>query len=83
MAIMAMPHAINTNDVRRWRQLARSGKTSGRARTLEFIPVLLDAPSVAMLPADIGAELRRDATAPTVTCPADAELTVWTRELPR
>ena len=83
LCAMAMSHTINANDVRRWRRLARSGMTSGLARTVGFIPILLDAPGVAMLPADIGAELRRDATSLTVTCPAAAELTVWTREMPR
>ena len=85
VANVAMSHGINANVVHRWRQLARRGKSPVPAKTVEFMPVPLAAPSVSMVPADIHVELRRGATTMTVIWPASAaaDFAVWTRELLR
>jgi transposase len=85
VAKVAMSHGINANVVHRWRQLAREGKPPGPAKTGEFMPVLLAAPSGAVAPADIRVELHRGAMAMTITWPASAaaDFAVWTRELLR
>jgi transposase len=82
---VAMSHGINANVVHRWRQLAREGKSPVLAKTGEFMPVpLADLPVTAVL-ADIRVELRRGATAMTITWPASAvaDFALWTRELLR
>jgi transposase len=85
VAKVAMSHGINANVVHRWRQLAREGKSPAPAKTGGFMPVLLAGPPVTAVPADIRVELRRGATAMTITWPASAtaDFTLWTRELLR
>jgi transposase len=84
VAKVAMSHGINANVVHRWRQLVREGGAAALVRTSEFIPVSLAAAAVA--PAgDIQVQLRRGATAMTITWPvsASAEFAGWMRELLR
>jgi transposase len=85
VAKVAMSHGINANVVHRWRQLAREGKSPVPAMTGEFMPVPLAVPPVTAVPADIHVELRRGATAMTITWPASAaaDFALWTRELLR
>ena len=85
VAKVAMSHGINANVVHRWRQLAREGKSPVPAKTGEFMPVPLAVPPVTVVPADIRVELRRGATAMTITWPtsAAADFALWTRELLR
>lgn len=85
VAKVAMSHGINANVVHRWRQLAREGKSPVLAKTHEFMPVPLAMPAAPAEPADIRVELRRGATAMTITWPtsATADFALWTRELLR
>ena len=85
VAKVAMSHGIKANVVHRWRQLAREGKSPIPAKTGEFMPVPLAVPPVTDVPADIRVELRRGATAMTITWPisAAADFALWTRELLR
>jgi transposase len=85
VAKVAMSHGINANVVHRWRQLAREARAPTPARTSEFVAVSL-APSPVAAPArDIQVQLRRGATAMTITWPvsASAEFAGWMRELLR
>jgi len=85
-AAVAMAHGINANLARRWVALAeqRSKRPStlpvGQAVTA-FVPV--QAPAPAQPPADIRIELRRGATAISVSWPsaAAAACATWMREL--
>lgn len=84
VAKVAMSHGINANVVHRWRQLARESRVPS-VRTSEFVAVSL-APRPVPTPArDIQVQLRRGATAMTITWPvsASAEFGVWMRELLR
>lgn len=85
VAKVAMTHGINANVVHRWRQLAREAKPLVPAKVGEFMPVPVAAPPVAAALADIRVELRRGATAMTITWPssAAADFALWTRELLR
>lgn len=85
VARVAMAHGINANVVHRWRQLARESKSPVPAKTGEFMPVPPAMPPVTAAPADIRVELRRGATAMTITWPtsAAADFALWTRELLR
>jgi len=85
VAKVAMSHGINANVVHRWRQLAREARVPGPARTSEFVAVSLARPPVAALACDIQVQLRRGATAMTITWPvsASAEFAGWMRELLR
>ena len=85
VAKVAMSHGINANVVHRWRQLAREGKSPVLAKTGEFMPVALAPPPMVKESADIRVELRRGATAMTITWPtsAAADFALWTRELLR
>jgi transposase len=83
VAKVAMSHGINANVVHRWRQLAREAQPLAPAKIGEFMPLPLAAPAAAAVPADIHIELRRGATAMSITWPASAtaEFAHWTREL--
>lgn len=85
VAKVAMSHGINANVVHRWRQLAREVKPLGLAKAGEFMPIPLAVPAAPALRADIRVELRRGATAMTITWPssAAADFALWTRELLR
>lgn len=92
MAAVAMAHGINANLLRRWVREAetRHGDVPSRALALPkpmvkagaFVPMQLPAPSVAP---DIRIELRRGATAITVSWPTEAApaCAAWMRELLR
>lgn len=89
MAAVAMAHGINANLARRWVVAAErcggaqsAAITSGVAST-SFVALTL-APSV-QAPADIRIELRRGATAISVSwpCAAAPECAAWMRELLR
>lgn len=85
VAKVAMSHGINANVVHRWRQLAREARVPASARTSEFVAVSLAPPPVSAPARDIQVQLRRGATAMTITWPvsASAEFGVWLRELLR
>lgn len=92
MAAVAMAHGINANLLRRWVRAAEMRHDAGGAAALPaakppakptaFIPVQLPAPHAAP---DIRIELRRGATAITVSWPSDAAIAcaAWMRELLR
>jgi len=82
VASVALSHGINANVVHKWRRLAHAGAAPLAA--LSFIPVALPAP-VAPATQDIRIELRRGATAMTITWPSAAagECAAWMRELLR
>lgn len=85
VAKVAMSHGINANVVHRWRQLARQAQVPVSPPTSEFVAVSL-APQPGPMPArDIQVQLRRGATAMTITWPvsASAEFAGWIRELLR
>jgi transposase len=85
VAKVAMSHGINANVVHRWRQLAREARVSAPAPTSEFVAVSLAPPPVPTPARDIQVQLRRGATAMTITWPvsASAEFAGWMRELLR
>ncbi len=87
VAKVAMAHGINANVVHRWRQPAREAKAQTPAKKGEFLslPLAVDAQAAAPAVADIRVELRRGATAMTITWPASAaaDFAAWTRELLR
>ena len=92
MAAVAMAHGINANLLRRWvrevetRHEANPSRAlpvpKSVAKTAAFVPMQMPAPSV--LPA-IRIELRRGATAITVSWPTEAApaCAAWMRELLR
>ena len=85
VAKVAMAHGINANVVHRWRQAARDRQTSTLANTGQFVPVSVsDTPALTNTP-DIQIQLRRGATAMTITWPVAAagECAAWMRELLR
>jgi transposase len=83
VARVALAHGINANVVHRWRQRVREGRT---AVTLpapsEFVPVSLTTAAPPSADSDIRIELRRGATAMTISWPlaAAAECAGWLRE---
>ena len=91
MARVAMAHGINANVVHRWRQLAREGgarrtrssTTPVTATATSFVPVVVSEASKPAQFSDIRIELRRGATAMTITWPtqAAADCAIWLREL--
>jgi transposase len=84
VASVAMSHGINANVVHKWRRLANAAAVPVPAAS--FIPVALPAPALATAPQqDIRVELRRGATAMTITWPSAAavECAAWMRELLR
>jgi transposase len=85
VAKVAMSHGINANVVHRWRQLAREGRGAPAPTTDEFVPVSLPAMSPPANARDIQIQMRRGATAMTITWPlsAAAEFGAWMRELLR
>jgi transposase len=82
VARVAMSHSVNANVVHKWRRLAHAGAASAAAPT--FIPLALPAPA-SPVAQDIRIELRRGATAVTVTWPVSAagDCAAWMRELLR
>jgi transposase len=83
VARVAMSHGINDNVVHRWRQLAReSGVVTVAAPRSEFVPVTLSATAARLGGPDIRVEVRRGATAITVSwpCAAAAECASWLRD---
>ena len=82
VASVAMSHGINANVVHKWRRLANAGTVA--LAEAAFIPVPLPAP-VTTVAQDIRVELRRGATAMTITWPvaSAADCAVWIRELLR
>jgi transposase len=97
MAAVAMAHGVNANLLRRWVREAEMKPTAGPCggmapgevqapehKTL-FVPVRLPAPTETAALSDIRIELRRGATAVTVSWPASAasECAAWMRELLR
>lgn len=85
VAKVAMSHGINANVVHRWRQLAREAPTPVRVRTSEFVAVSLAPPRIPAPVSNIQVQLRRGATAMTISWPvsASAEFAGWMRELLR
>jgi transposase len=95
VARVAMSHGINANVVHRWRQLVRiAGVASAQvpmaaARTAAdaaFVPLaVFESPAAAAKADDIRIELRRGATAMTITWPvcSAADCAAWLRELLR
>jgi transposase len=91
VARVAMAHGINANVVHRWRQLAREGgarrtrssTTPVTATATSFVPVVVSEASKPAQFSDIRIELRRGATAMTITWPtqAAADCAIWLREL--
>lgn len=73
VARVAMSHGINENVVHRWRQLARECRAvAASARRSEFVPVTLTATNTCPGNPDIRVEVRRGATAITVSGPCSA-----------
>lgn len=97
MAAVAMAHGVNANLLRRWVREAEMKPTAGALRGMapgevqapehrsSFVPVHLPAPTEPTALPDIRIELKRGATAVTVTWPASAasECAAWMRELLR
>ena len=83
VAKVAMSHGINDNVVHRWRQLARESRAvAAPAPRSEFIPVTLTTNHACPGSHDIRVEVRRGATAITVSwpCSAAAECATWLRD---
>ncbi len=82
VAGVALSHGINANVVHKWRRLAHAGTEPLAVGS--FIPVAVPAP-VAPATQDIRIELRRGATAMTITWPSAAagDCAAWMRELLR
>ena len=83
VAKVAMSHGINDNVVHRWRQLARESRAVAvAAPRSEFVPVTLSATDAGPGGADIRVEIRRGATAVTVSwpCSAAVECAAWLRD---
>jgi transposase len=91
IASVAMAHKVNANLLRRWVKAAESGTPqcvtparAGAPPTASFVPLQLPPPPAVPAP-EIRIELRRGATAISVTWPSDAaaECAAWMRELLR
>jgi transposase len=84
VAKVAMSHELNANVVHRWRRLAGQSVSPVALNVREFVPVSLRS-AAADAGADIRIELRRGATAMTITWPtsASADCAAWMRELLR
>jgi transposase len=83
VAKVAMSHGINDNVVHRWRQLARGCRAvASPAPRSEFVPVTLTATNACPSGHDIRVEIRRGATAITVSwpCSAAVECASWLRD---
>ena len=85
VAKIAMAHGINANVVHRWRQLARKSPVAIKPGNSVFVPVTLPAEPARTELGDIEIQLRRGATAVTITWPVSAatEFAAWMRELLR
>ncbi len=91
VAKVAMTHGLNANLVHKWRRVTESvtARSAARALTQEgasaFIALAMPPQAVAAAPLDIRIELRRGATAMTITWPstAAADCASWMRELLR
>jgi transposase len=85
VAKVAMSHGINANVVHRWRQLARQAQPGLAPSGGEFVPVSLPATPLCANARDIQIQLRRGATAVSISWPMSAagEFGVWLRELLR
>jgi transposase len=85
VAKVAMAHGINANVVHRWRQLAREGGTKVAPPRSEFVPVPLATTVAPGTDSDVRIQLRRGATAMTISWPvsAAAACAAWLRELLR
>lgn len=85
VAKVAMTHGINANVVHRWRQLARDAQGPVPAGGNKFVAVSLIAAAQVASPGDIHIELRRGATAMTITWPVAGadQCAAWMRELLR
>ena len=87
VAAVAMAHGVNANLARRWVVAAERRSGSGQLTTAAapstFVPMML--PSESPAPADIRIELRRGATAISVSwpCTAAPQCAAWMRELLR
>jgi transposase len=85
VASVALKHGLNANLVHKWRRLAHPCTSTALEDVPppQFVPVPLPPPAVPR--EDIRIELRRGATAVTVTWPlsAAAECAGWMRELLR
>ena len=89
IAAVAMANGVNANLLRRWVVAAerRSGgqpaATAGAVASTAFVALTL--PPAALAPADIRIELRRGATAISVSwpCAGASECAAWMRELLR
>ena len=87
IAAVAMAHGVNANVVRRWvveaegRSVKLPAHSAGSAAATTFVPVSLPGAP----PADIRIELRRGATAISVSwpCSAASQCAAWMRELLR
>ncbi len=91
IAAVAMAHGVNANLLRRWVKASESGTSVSTlatrptvCATASFVPLQLP-PSAAAPAPEIHIELRRGATAISVTWPsgAAAECAAWMRELLR
>ena len=83
VARVAMSHGINDNVVHRWRQLARESRAvAAPAPRSEFVPVTLTTTNACPGSHDIRVEIRRGATAITVSwpCSAAVECAAWLRD---
>lgn len=85
MAAVALKHGLNANLVHRWRRLAVGdvrASLAGDITPARFVPVAITAPAPS---ADIRIELRRGATAVTVSWPQSAvgQCGAWLCELLR
>jgi transposase len=83
VAKVAMSHGINDNVVHRWRQLVREGRPAvAPAPRSEFVPIALTTTGASLSGHDVRVEIRRGATAITVSwpLPAAAECAAWLRD---
>ena len=89
IAAVAMANGVNANLLRRWvvaaerRSGGQSAVAAGAVAPTAFVALTL--PPAALAPADIRIELRRGATAISLswTCAAASECAAWLRELLR
>ncbi len=89
VARVAMTHGLNANLVHKWRRAAEAAKARPAARAVTqgdagaFISLAMPPHAAAAALPDIRIELRRGATAMTITWPsaASADCAAWIREL--
>jgi transposase len=85
VAKVAMTHGINANVVHRWRQLVREGQATTPLSMRQFVPVALASTLAPISTGEIQIQLRRGATALSITWPvaAASDCAAWVRELLR